>query len=68
MFLDLFISDGNDLAWALVLPFLVCLFVLPILLLGWLVKIALAKSTDWVWMLLTFLVLVVLGLCALNRS
>ena len=55
MFLDLFISDGNDLGWALVLPFAVGLFVLPVLLLVWFVKVVLGKSNDWVWVLLSVL-------------
>jgi hypothetical protein len=68
MFLDLFISDGNDLAWGLAVMVAIGMVVLPILLLGWLVKVALAKSADWVWVLLSFVVLLVLLFSALNRS
>ena len=55
MFLDLFISDGNDLAWVLAIIVGIGMMVLPVLLLVWFVKVVLGKSNDWVWVLLSVL-------------
>jgi len=67
MLVDLFISDGNDLGWTLVLIAPIGVLVLLVWL-GWLVftppkpkEVAPIKHTDWVWALLALLVLVVLG-------
>jgi hypothetical protein len=66
MFLDLFISDGNDLGWALIV-------ILPIgmlVLLGWLIwgvftppklkPAGYVEASKWTWMTLAWLFLVVM--------
>jgi hypothetical protein len=66
MFLDLFISDGNDLGWALIV-------ILPIgmlVLLGWLIwgvftppklkPAGYVEASKWTWMTLALLFLVVM--------
>jgi len=55
MFLDLFLSDGDDLAWGLAVIVGIGMLALPVLLLVWFVKVVLGKSNDWVWVLLSVL-------------